>query len=72
MFYISPSEAVMNRTAPSEEKLKWAEEMARFYCARPAKADAVAFYTFLWDVFHAGEINGKRAERVKRRGEVSV
>ena len=64
---ISPVEVLVFRKEHSPAEMAWAEKISAMYGARPLKNDAENFYTFVLDVFHAGEISGKRGERAKRR-----
>ena len=62
----TPIEGLKLRQKHSTEELAWAEEMASFYGARPIKENADNFYTFVADVFYAGQISGVRRERARK------
>lgn len=64
----TPAEAIQLRTDRTQQEIEWAQEIARFYQARPLKSDALNFYTFVADVFAAGRISGVREERIRRKG----
>ena len=64
---ISAVEAVVLRKSHNDSEKDWAKQMADIYQARPLQSNAEEFYSFVCDVFHAGEISGKREERARRK-----
>ena len=64
---ITPIEVMSLRVAPTDEGLAWCKTIAAVYGAKPAKNNELAFYTFVWDIYRAGRIDGVRAERARKR-----